>query len=87
MTWGLFVYGIWAPKSFTYFSIAIFIYAIIVLVGMLISGSRANTKNHFSVFLASKISAKKAAVEEEHNRAKQEKEYAERLAERNKVQA
>ncbi len=54
---------------------------------MLISGARANTKNHFSVFLATKISAKKAAVEEELNRAKQEKEYAERLAERNKQQA
>ena len=51
---------------------------------MLISGGRANEKNKFSVFLDVKISGKKAAVEEELNRVKQEKEYAERLAERNK---
>ena len=42
ITWGMFSFGIWNARAFTWWSIAIFATLIVVFVVMLESGSQAN---------------------------------------------
>ena len=78
--WGVFELGINWTTILMYYSIAIFLFTIIVGGVMLCSGRGANRKKREHEFLIDKISEKKAARLEAETRTKQEEEYAHRVA-------
>ena len=78
--WGVFELGINWTTILMYYSIAIFLFTIIVGGVMLCSGRGANRKKRHHEFLVDKISEKKAARLEAETRTKQEAEYAARVA-------
>ena len=65
ITWGIFHFAIWKAKAFTYYSIAMFIFATIGFFIMLWTGSVSNRKRRLAEYLNTKISEKKARKEEE----------------------
>ena len=78
--WGVFELGVNWTTVLMYYSIAIFVFTVLVGAVMLISGRGANKKKRHHEFLVDKISEKKAARLEAETRVKQEQEYAARVA-------
>ena len=85
-TWGLFTFGIYRAREWTWFSIGMFGFQLTLLGILIYSGSLANRKKRYSDFLLTKISEKKAIREEEQVRIKQEEEYKKKLAEKNALE-
>ena len=63
--WGLFEFGMWKSNDYTIFAICIFLFALIVLAVMIITGSYSNEKKHLETFLKLKVSEMKQKKEEE----------------------
>lgn len=89
--WGVFALGIVDTDALAWYSIGAFIFTVIFLAGMLVSGKYANRKKRLHEFYQIKIAEKIAEENEVKNKAEQEaaheeklRKQAERLANKNK---
>ncbi len=77
ITWGVFVFGIWRAREYTWYSITLFAWMLFCFFLLLTSGRAANRKKRIAEFLHSKISEKKASIEEELNKVNHDRELDE----------
>ena len=70
VTWGMFSFGMWNARAFTWWSIAIFGFGLVIFLVMLQSGSQANRKKRAADYLHAKISEKNAVILDEIERVK-----------------
>ena len=78
--WCIFELGINKSQILTWYSVGIFVAAIIVGAGMLLSGKIANRIKRHHEHLVEIIAEKKAIQEEDKNRKKQDEEYQRKIA-------
>ena len=65
VTWAMFEFGMAYARAFTWWSLAIFGFGLVVLLMMLASGEKANQKKRAADYLHARISEKHAAMLEE----------------------
>merc|ERR1712083_2951 len=79
--WGVFELGInWSPYLMWY-SVAIFVFTILVGAGLLTSGKFANKQKRFHTYLTDKIAEQKAKALEEKLKKEQAAQYAAKMGE------
>ncbi len=75
MTWGMFEFGMAYARAFTWWSISIFGFGLVVLLIMLASGEQANRKKRNIDYLLARISERHAAELEENEKAGEDLKY------------
>ena len=65
VTWAMFEFGMAYARAFTWWSITIFGFGLVILLVMLSSGEKANMKKRTADYLHARISEKHAAMLEE----------------------
>ena len=77
--WGVFELGINWSQYLTWYSIAVFVFTLLVGAYLLTSGKFANKKKRFHTFLMDKIAELKAKELEEKLKKEQAEEYAKKI--------
>ena len=80
--WAVFELGINATQGLTWYSVGIFVSALLFGIWLLLSGKKSNKLKRTFDFLQEKISEKKAAKLEEDERQRQAEEYEKRVGRR-----
>lgn len=67
--WGLFEFGMWRAEEYTIFAGVIFIFALVILAVLVVTGWYANRKKHMEEFLKDKVSEQKQKKDKADNDA------------------